>query len=308
MKFLRLACSIALVFSAIALTAQSPYPRDPAPQYPQDSASGRDGFFSVPMIGRNRVDRCLHWGMQCDQPAADQFCRQQGFARAASFNTRLARPTLVMGENEICNRADCAALENVRCVRDDLRPSNNYPPHDNYDRSRDGRDGFFAMPMIDRTRVDWCLHWGVECGRPAADNFCQQQGFRRAEDFSYRPARPTLVMGDRQVCNRADCQALENVRCGSDREPPRRDLDRPAPPGGARTFQSPTVRGQALDRCLYRGRECDQPAADQFCSMQGFRRAVDFAITPFSPTLVLGENSVCRVGCHAFSQITCSNH
>ncbi|MDR3792125.1 MAG: hypothetical protein P4L03_01975 [Terracidiphilus sp.] len=296
MKLSRYACCIALAFMAICFSAQSQQRHDISHDFFHPTAQG------------SNIDWCLYWGENnCGKRAADQFCSMNGFAYAVDFDIRYMKPTLLLGDNRRCDDGSCQGFTRIRCEGHPSAP----PPVAERPRDReDAHSAFFPVPLIGRTRVDRCLHWGTQCGKPAADQFCQQQGFFGAADFSSVLARPTLIQGENQVCDRSDCTALENVHCvGGGREAPRRDWDRNGPPPerDSRTFPSPTVQGYAVDRCLYMGRECDQPAADQFCSMQGFRRAINFAITPLSPTLVLSENKVCKFSCHAFSQITCSN-
>jgi len=75
-------------------------------------------------------------------------------------------------------------------------------------------------------------------------------------------------------------------------------------------FNNPRVNGYAVDRCLYFGSQCNQPAADEFCRRNGFQRARRFAWNFMAPTLVLGSRQICKVpgrgGCGGFTQITCT--
>lgn len=65
----------------------------------------------------------------------------------------------------------------------------------------------FVLPMINGQRVDWCLTWGKDCGKAAADVFCQKQGYASSEDWKREYFAPTLVMGDGQTCNNKNCNA-----------------------------------------------------------------------------------------------------
>lgn len=299
MKLFFYLCLMIAALTAVCSRAQAPFGREAA----QD-------FFRPSYQGQN-VDWCLNWGSRgCGQPAADAFCQMNGFAHAISFDGRLMRPTALLGENRTCDSGFCKGFTRISCAgRMDSDRRNNQHDDGRDMRREERHDGFFAMPQIDHTRVDWCLHWGSGCGRPAADRFCQQMGFSAASDFVQRPARPTLVLGDGRMCDQNTCTALEAVQCVGAQQPEHHGWDRPqGPPNTDRVFDWPQVHGIAVDRCLYNGHECDQPAADKFCSLQGYRRAVDFMTKSHAPTLILNEDRTCNDGCKAFAQIVCSNH
>lgn len=68
--------------------------------------------------------------------------------------------------------------------------------------------------------VDWCLHWGSDCGQPAADKFCQwikRSTEWRAAEFEKRPdVRKSFVMGTRDVCAWAPtqrCDGFKRILC-----------------------------------------------------------------------------------------------
>ena len=76
-------------------------------------------LFAPPKSGNYRVDICLHWGAECGQAAADEFCKSQNFASAAAFDydndVGAQSPTLVLGDNKVCNTAACDAFKSIRC-------------------------------------------------------------------------------------------------------------------------------------------------------------------------------------------------
>ena len=41
---------------------------------------------------------------QCDQPAADKFCRDKGFAGASTWKWEYVKPTLVQGSGQVLRR------------------------------------------------------------------------------------------------------------------------------------------------------------------------------------------------------------
>jgi hypothetical protein len=63
----------------------------------------------------------------------------------------------------------------------------------------------FPAPNIDGVRLEWCLHWSKDCGKPASDAFCREQGFDEAAKFvidSKAGSRgiKTIVRGEGRVC------------------------------------------------------------------------------------------------------------
>lgn len=76
--------------------------------------------FTRPTVAGYPVDLCLRWGAQCGKPAADAFCRSQGYLEASSHTViNDSPPTWVMSENRICNLPQCDRLNTIRCVAED---------------------------------------------------------------------------------------------------------------------------------------------------------------------------------------------
>lgn len=71
--------------------------------------------FTNPTIGGYRIDRCLTWGQQCDQPAADKFCQDKGFSGASSYNWEHVQPTLILGTGQICKGEKCGGFSFIEC-------------------------------------------------------------------------------------------------------------------------------------------------------------------------------------------------
>lgn len=71
----------------------------------------------------------------------------------------------------------------------------------------------FNAPGVGGKRLDWCLKWGAQCGKPAADEFCRKQGFDAALGFQQAPkAGPTVVLGTGQACGPV-CDAFQSIEC-----------------------------------------------------------------------------------------------
>ena len=77
--------------------------------------------------------------------------------------------------------------------------------------------GKFSNPMLKNRRVDICLHWGVECGKPAADAFCRAKNYASAAEWTVAEnigaQSPTLVLGDDKVCSDPSCDGFALIRC-----------------------------------------------------------------------------------------------
>jgi FecR-like protein len=74
---------------------------------------------AVPKFNGHRVDVCKVWGMECGQPAADEWCRRNGKQRASSYRIQedigATEPTVVIGTGQLCNAAYCDAFSRIVC-------------------------------------------------------------------------------------------------------------------------------------------------------------------------------------------------
>jgi len=79
----------------------------------------------------------------------------------------------------------------------------------------------FDKPTIDVYRLDWCLYWGKECGKSAANAWCAKQmgkadgyaiAWKQAKDIG--ASTPTYVLGDNKICNKQFCDGFEWIECG----------------------------------------------------------------------------------------------
>lgn len=161
--------------------------------------------FNTPVIrGGYRLDWCLHWARDCGRPAADEFCRRRGFRRALRFaideDIGHRDPTRIITSGRICDQRFCDGFRFITCVRPE--------PEDEVFRAPRIRGGY---------RLDWCLRWAADCGRPAADEFCRRRGFRRAGDFEMDEdighRDPTRIITSGRVCNQRFCDGFRYIRC-----------------------------------------------------------------------------------------------
>lgn len=74
--------------------------------------------FNNPMVGNVPLDICLRWASSCGKPAADAFCRQNGFSRSINHQVRAdSPPTRVIGTGQVCNQSFCDRISQVVCAR-----------------------------------------------------------------------------------------------------------------------------------------------------------------------------------------------
>jgi len=75
----------------------------------------------------------------------------------------------------------------------------------------------FNYPRSGAHRLDWCREWAQNCGKPAADAFCQGQGYAYATGFSQDPdigiGQPTRIITSGQICNQGFCDGFRSITC-----------------------------------------------------------------------------------------------
>lgn len=105
----------------------------------------------------------------------------------------------------------------------------------------------FTNPVMRGLRLDWCKHWRRECGKPAADLFCQEMGFERAQRFLIArdvggAGIATLVFGDGRVCRASTCDGFGAITCVKARAGGQQQ----AAPGQTERPRTPIRRGDEL--------------------------------------------------------------
>lgn len=190
----------------------------------------------------------------------------------------------------------------------------------------------FETPTINGVRLDWCKHFASQCGAPAADLFCQQNGYTRATRFVIDPGIgafgiPTVIFGDGRLCRAPICSGFRAITCTKpapvEKKKPKDGQIVGKPPeagpdmetvvlGPNRTrYRFPKIRNVRLDWCRNWGKNCGEPAADLFCREKGFARAGKFTRDETTgkkgiPSVVFGDRRICNAEyCNSFKQITC---
>jgi hypothetical protein len=72
--------------------------------------------FPAPLINGAGVDACLHWGTECGDAAANEFCKRQGYSQTSGYSYKVdSPPTLILGDNAICKDAGCDRFAAITC-------------------------------------------------------------------------------------------------------------------------------------------------------------------------------------------------
>jgi hypothetical protein len=182
----------------------------------------------------------------------------------------------------------------------------------------------FAKPKQGGIRIDWCYSWGIACGLPAAEQFCQAKGFAHHTDFVEdvdigSSGIPTIVQSTGQICNAPNCDGFTYITCVKpDLPPPPPPAPPPPGPGPSsddtHLYKKPKIGGARLNYCFKKGNGCDgQTAADAYCDAKGYDDAADFnqsaPLTVFVPTRYIGNGKISKEAVSfSFSDITCENN
>jgi hypothetical protein len=71
----------------------------------------------------------------------------------------------------------------------------------------------YSNPKLDGTVIAACLSDGSSCGKPAADAFCQMEGYQESILFQRTTAAEALVLDSGAVCTSGACDAFARIKC-----------------------------------------------------------------------------------------------
>ncbi|MBK6741828.1 MAG: carboxypeptidase regulatory-like domain-containing protein [Hydrogenophilales bacterium] len=73
----------------------------------------------------------------------------------------------------------------------------------------------FDNPTLEGVALDLCLTEGGQCGKPAADAYCQRQGLGASLEHRVKnDTPPTRIIASGKVCDGKHCDRIEWLRCG----------------------------------------------------------------------------------------------
>lgn len=164
--------------------------------------AAQDKTFNEPRYFDDRLDWCLTWGTNCGKPAAIAFCNRKRFDDVVVFRAEVVgklAQTRLIGSNQICSGQDfCTAFAYITCTMPIKR------------------ERVFANPAWNGKRLDVCLQWGSNCGKPTADSFCKSKGFSESI-YSTEDTEPgyasTRLIGTNQVCDKPFCRGFQQIIC-----------------------------------------------------------------------------------------------
>jgi hypothetical protein len=93
---------------------QSPE-RDKSSAAPAPNSSTASKIFHNPSIGGIRLDRCLQYGANCDEPAASAWCRSNGLTRASAWSWENLSSTVGQDGHSCSGRGPCGGFSTILC-------------------------------------------------------------------------------------------------------------------------------------------------------------------------------------------------
>jgi hypothetical protein len=166
-------------------------------------ASAETKVFEKPRYKNLALDWCKSWATDCGKPAADAWCVKQGWDSASKFSRwdDLGEPTRIVSNNQICDQPDCDSFTKITCQKADAYDDEDQPVK-------------YANPMVGKRRLDWCLDWATNCGKPAADFYCKSQGQTTAVDFKIAEnIFKTRLLKSGQKCTDPECDGFKYITC-----------------------------------------------------------------------------------------------
>jgi hypothetical protein len=258
-------------------------------------ASAASKTISKPMFNGNRLDWCLKWSTDCGQPAADAFCKAQGYQHAVAFepDPRIGSrtPTRLIGTGATCDLAYCDGFRKITCETTPIAKQMTVKPAVEA-----------PLPLV---RVSFTPPLP-----PVKPERTEAKQVASAESAQAEEAKSNDAPAEKEVAK------AEPAKAASEPDPTETGsvsatvtLPKLDPP--PKLFDKPMYNGKRLDWCHGWDQDCGQVAADAFCKTNGFSRAKAFAQDPHigdaQPTRVIANGAVCdQAVCNGFKAITCA--
>jgi len=203
-------CILMLLFAAAPSYAIVQHDPQPSLRHPDGHNFDHPNVatFHYPHYLGYRLDFCRRYGQNCGAPAADAFCRSQGYTGATRYKiARDVGPTRILGTDRICQAHSCDGFRWIRCEGFGVHHNGALQPASPHMKK-------FHHPRYKGAQLCYCYRYGQGCGRLAADVFCQKRGFHHAHNFARQPhAAFTRMIGNNKLCRNKDCEAFRWIRC-----------------------------------------------------------------------------------------------
>ncbi len=165
-----------------------------------------------PVWKGHALDWCLNWGADCGKPAADKYCQSGGYDKSTDFVfwENLGQTTRLIGSNQVCDDAAlCDSFKSITCLKTTASPT---PPDE--DDDDDTEAVTYNKPKAGGRRLDWCLTWAIDCGKPAADYYCGKKGHDSATAFKIAEnIGKTRILKTGQKCTDPQCDGFKYITC-----------------------------------------------------------------------------------------------
>ncbi len=279
-------------------------------------ASAASKTINKPMFNGNRLDWCLKWSVDCGKPAADAFCKAQGYQSAVTFEPERRigskTPTRLIGTGATCDLPYCDGFRQITCETTPIaKPVTAKKPGETT-----------PLPLMRASYTPSTPPLPPAKPKPIASVATAKADATKSADAKVEKevakAEPTKAAAASGVAKaEKEVAKVEPAKNESAKPDPVETGSvsaaavLPALPPAPKLFEKPMYNGKRLDWCHGWDQDCGQVAADAFCKTNGFSRAKAFEQDPHigdaQPTRVIANGAVCdQAVCNGFKVITCT--
>jgi hypothetical protein len=275
-----------------------------------DAASAASKTINKPMFNGNRLDWCLKWSADCGKPAADAFCKAQGYQTAVKFEPERRigsqTPTRLIGTGATCDLPYCDGFRLITCETTPIA------------KPVTAKKQEAPLPLVRASYIP-----PLPQAKPArvAENAAPAATVVKPVEAKTADAGVVKEIAKAEPKAVVKVEPKAVAKAEAKIESPKPD---PVPTGSVRAttplpalalapklFDKPMYNGKRLDWCHAWDKDCGQIAADAFCKTNGFSRAKGFEQDPHigdaQPTRVIANGAVCdQAVCNGFKAITCT--
>jgi hypothetical protein len=270
------------------------------------------------MYNGNRLDWCMTWSEDCGRPAANAYCKAQGFARVLWFepdkHIGARSPTRLIGTGATCDLAHCDGFRQITCLKQPIataqrqqpfRSSLGFSPAEKFSRAK-----FTTRDKFAGTRVASAGPMIVVPPIPTPRPVLVSAKSQHATLTELKPDGAAVEEKEPQA--KIEPADDPDEAAGNDQVTASATVDEPKPPAApSKIFDKPMYNGKRLAWCHEFDADCGRPAADAFCKANGFAAASEFTLDPHigdvAPTRSIGSGAVCdQAPCDGFKLIACT--